>query len=53
MRKDEKNLMCAAWLSGYMVIACKYLKGINGERERNQHRHRNWSRSNGGHKGGQ
>ena len=34
MRKDEKNLMCAAWLSGYMIIACKHLKGINtGEGE--------------------
>lgn len=34
MRKDEKNLMGAAWLSGYMITACKYLKGINtGEGE--------------------
>lgn len=34
MRKDEKNLMCAAWLSEYMIIACKHLKGINkGEGE--------------------
>ena len=34
MRKDEKNLMCAAWLSGYMIIVCKHLKGINtGEGE--------------------
>lgn len=34
MRKDEKNLMGDAWLSGYMITACKYLKGINtGEGE--------------------
>lgn len=35
MRRDEKNLMCAGWLSGYMIIACKHLKGINtGEGEK-------------------
>lgn len=35
MRKDEKNLMGSAWLSGYMITACKYLKGINtGEGEK-------------------
>lgn len=35
MRKDEKNLMGSARLSGYMITACKYLKGINsGEGEK-------------------
>lgn len=35
MRKDEKNLMGSTRLSGYMITACKYLKGINsGEGEK-------------------
>lgn len=38
MRQDEKNLMCAAWLSGYKIIACKYLTATNTEKERNSHR---------------